>query len=59
MLEQAAQRAVGAPSLEMLMARLEAALSSLIQWVVSLPAAGDWNYVVFKVPSNPGHSMIL
>jgi len=43
----------------MLMARLEAALSSLIQWVVSLPAAGDWNYVVFKVPSNPGHSMIL
>ena len=51
--------AVDAPSLEVLKARLDGALGSLGWWEVSLPMAGDWNWVVFRVPSNPNHSVIL
>jgi len=55
----AAQRSCGAPSLEALKARLDGALGSLIQWVAALLIAGGWNWVGFKVPPNPNHSVIL
>ena len=34
-------------------------LSSLIQWVAAMSTAGGWNLMVFKVPSNPIHSVSL
>lgn len=46
-------------SLEMLCARLDGALSSLVCWKVSLSMAGSWTEISFKVPSNPKHSVIL
>ena len=46
------QRAVGTPSLEVLEARLHGALGSQ-------PMAEVWDCVIFKVPSNPSHAMIL
>jgi len=42
---------VAAPSLAVFKARLDGALSNLVWWKMSLP--------IFKVPSNPNHSMIL
>ena len=53
------REAVAAPSLKVFKARLDGALSNLVWWKVSLPMAGGWNYMIFKVPSNPNHSMIL
>ena len=52
------REAVGAPSLEVFKARLDGALGNLVWWEVSLPMAGGWNWMVFKVPSNPNHSII-
>jgi len=49
---------VGDPSLEVLKARLDGALGSLVWWVAALPMTKDWDEVGFKVPSNP-NSMIL
>ena len=40
-----------APSLEMLKAKLDGALGSLIWWVVTLPIAAAWNWMGFKIPS--------
>jgi len=53
------REAVAAPSLAVFKARLDGALSNLVWWKVSLPMAG-WtgNRMIFKVPSNPNHSMI-
>jgi len=51
--------AVDTPSLEAFQARLDGAVSNLVQREVSLPIAGGWNWVILKVPSNPNHSMIL
>lgn len=34
-------------------------LGSLSWWEVSLPIAGGWNWVVFKVPFSLSHSMTL
>ena len=56
--DTAAQRSCGAPSLEILQARLDRALGSLIWWGAALSIAGGWNWVIFKVPSNLSHSMI-
>ena len=53
------RESVDAPSLETLKARLDGALDSLIWWSATLPTAGSWNWLSFKVPSNPSHSMIL
>lgn len=44
-------------SLEVFMARLDRAWSNLVK--VSLPMAGIWNKMIFKVPFNPSHSRIL
>ncbi|NXN27044.1 DEN6B protein, partial [Nycticryphes semicollaris] len=52
------REAVAAPSLEGFKARLEGAWSHLGWWEVALPRAGGWNKMLFKVPSNPNHSMI-
>jgi len=52
------REAVAAPSLAMFKARLNGALSNLISWKVSLPVAGGWNDIIYKVSSNPNHSMI-
>jgi len=52
------QRAVGAPSLGVLRAGLDGALHSVSWWVVTLPMAGGWDWMMFKVPSNPSRSMI-
>ena len=35
------------------------ALGSLIWCVATLPIIGGWNWMIFKVPSNPSHSPIL
>ena len=51
--------AVAAPSLAVLKARLDGAGSTLGWWKLSLPMAGGWNEMVYKVPSNPNHSVIL
>jgi len=47
------REAVGAPSLEVLKARLDGALGSLICRVAALPTAGGWKWVGFKIPSDP------
>jgi len=46
---------VGAPSLELLKARLDEALGR----EAALPTAEDWNWVGCKIPSNPSHCVIL
>jgi len=53
------REAVDAPSLAVFKARLDGALSNLVQWKMSLLMAGGWNRMKFKVPSNPYHSVIL
>ena len=53
------REAVAAPSLAGVKVRLDRALSNLVWWKVSLLMAGDWNWVVFKVPSTPNHSVIV
>ena len=50
---------MAAPSLAVLKARLDGALSNLVWGKESLLMAGAWNQMIFKVPSNPNHSMIL
>jgi len=47
---------VDAPSLEVFKARLDGALSTVVWWKVSLPMAGGWNEIAYKVSSNPNHS---
>ena len=44
---------VAAPSLAVFKARLDGALSSLVYWKVSLLMG------IFKIPSNPTHSMTV
>ena len=53
------QRAASTPSLEVLKARLDGALGSLIWWVAALPMAGGWHWVGFKVPFNPNNPVIV
>jgi len=53
------REAVAAPSLAVLKARLDGALSTLGWWKMPLLMAGGWSQVSFKVASNPFHSMIL
>ena len=53
------RESVGAPSLEAFKARLDGALGSLSWWGAALPMAGGWNWVGFKVLSNPSCSVIL
>jgi len=53
------REAVAAPSLAVFKARLDGALSNLVWWKVSLPMAGGWNQMIFKVPSSPYCSIIL
>ena len=50
--------AVDAPSLEALKARLDGAVSSLGLGGVPAYSRG-WDWVSFKVPSNPNHSIPL
>ena len=53
-------REVGdAPSLETFPARLEGALSDLIEWKTSLLVAGAWAGWPSKVPSDPNHPVML
>ena len=42
-----------APSLKAIKARLDVALGSLGCWLVTLHIAGGWNYMIWKVPSDP------
>jgi len=53
------REAGAAPSLAVFKARLDGALSNLVQWKLSPSWQGVWNQMIFKVPSNPYHSMIL
>jgi len=48
-----------APSLAVLKAGLDGALSTLGWWKVSLPMAGGWIQMIFEVPSNPDWSVVL
>jgi len=41
------------PSLAVFKARLDGALSNLVWWKVSLPMAGGWNEMIFKIPFQP------
>jgi len=50
---------VDAPFLEVCKAMLDGSLGSRIYWELSLPMAGGWNSVNFKVPSSPNHSSNL
>ena len=59
MLAQLPREAVDAPSLEVLKARLDGTLGSLSWWVAALLMAMGWDCMVFKVPSNLSHFMIL
>lgn len=58
-LEQIAQNKCWRSILKVFKARLGGALSSLIRWTATLPLAGGWDWVIFKVPSNPNYSVIL
>ena len=53
------REAVAAPSLAGFKPRLDGAGSTLGWWKGSLPVAGGWNEMVYKVPSNPNQSVIL
>ena len=53
------REAVAAPSLAAFKARLDGALSNLGWRRMSLLMAGGFNQMIFKVPSNPNHSLIL
>jgi len=53
------REAVAAPSLAVFKARLDGALRTLGWWKMSLLMAEGWNQMIFKVPSNPNHSVIL
>jgi len=49
------KEAVDAPSLKVFEARLDGALGSL-SWGLATPRS--WNWVDFKIPSNPSHSVV-
>ena len=53
------REAVAAPSLAGLKARLDGAGSTLGWWKGSLSVAGEWNWMIYKVPSSPDHSRSL
>jgi len=53
------REAVAAPSLAVFKARLDGALSTLLWWKGSLPMAGGWDWVIYKGPSDPNHSVTL
>jgi len=53
------REAVAAPSLVVLKARLDGALSNLGWWKMSLLMAGGLEPDIFKVPSNSDQSMVL
>jgi len=50
---------VAAPSLAVFKARLDGSLSNLVSGRCPCSWQGDWNQMIFTVPSNPYHSMIL
>lgn len=33
--------------------------ANLVEWEVSLPRAGGWSQMIYRIPSNLKHSMIL
>jgi len=49
---------MGVPSMEAFKARLHGAMGSLMWWMANLPKWRVWSSMVFKVPSNPSHSII-
>jgi len=53
------REAVAAPSLAVSKARLDGALSTLVWWRCPCSWQGGWNHMIFKVPSNLNHSLIL
>jgi len=53
------RKAVDAPSWEVIKARLNEALGSLIQWTANVPKEGGWTSMIFKALSNSSHSVIL
>lgn len=56
---QNARRPVGAPSPEVLMARLDEALGILSWWGTTSPQQRSWNWVIFQVLSYLSRSVIL
>jgi len=50
---------VAAPSLAGFKARLDGAQTPGLVEDVPADGRGGWNQMIFKVPSNPNHSMIL
>ena len=52
------KEAVDAPSLEVLKARLDGALSNLVSGRGPCPWQEGWSWMIYNVPSNPNHSVI-
>jgi len=53
------REAVATPSLAVLKARLDGALRNLISGRCPCPWQRGWNWMIYKILSNPNHSMIL
>jgi len=53
------REAVDAPSLEVFKAKLDGDLGSLSWWRAAVPMDGSGNWMGFKSPSNPSHSVFL
>jgi len=53
------REAAAALSLEVFKATLDEALRTLVWWKVSLPMAGGWNQMVYKVPSKPLYDSLI
>jgi len=58
-LAQLPREAVDVPSLEVLKAKVDGALGSLVWWGAALPMAGCWSWMVLKVPPKLSYSVIL
>ena len=53
------REALGPPSLEVFIDRLDEALGSLSWWRAVLPITVCWDWISFKVLLNPSHFVIL
>lgn len=53
------REAVAAPSLKVLKVRLDRIWTNLVHWKMSLPTAGEWNWMVLKVHFSLNYSGIL
>lgn len=53
------REAVDIPCSKALKARLDGTLNNLVCWEVSIPMAGGWNWMVFKISFHPNQPTTL